>query len=255
MKKLRKHLDNLCETLSKYYDLTSISSHSGNIGFSRELISKHFLSINLPSSVVFSGGEIFDSDDNISGQIDLIIYPRSAPSLNIAEGINLIPVDAVLAVIECKSNLTTGSMEEGSSHLKLSLDACKKVKLLKRINHIGAGVPGEIVEGNLTAHTNTPYMIFAFDGPEEKTLREKLYDYQKVNNLSLEMMPEVITVLSKGYYLVQNNGWYIRKVSENVHWSKPSEDGMTLVGMYMYLMKIIESHGMSNKALPMTKYL
>lgn len=268
MKILQEHLNNIANTLSSYYELTSISTHNGNTGTVREYITKHFLNINLPSSVGYSGGELFDSNDTRSGQVDIAVYQSNLPKLNIGEGINLLPVDSVLAVIECKSSLTTGDMEASSNQLKIALDSCKKIKSLQRLNAVGIGKSyfeekgvgeivssGDVIEGNLTAHKKTPYMIFAFKGPSKSTLEQKLWEYQSLNNLTLDDMPEIITVLDKGYYLVKNNGWLLQKVPGNIHWSSPEEDKSTLIGMYTYLMKIIEANGMSKDLFPLTQYL
>ncbi|OOE47366.1 DUF6602 domain-containing protein [Salinivibrio kushneri] len=268
MKILQEHLNNIANTLSAQHQATSISKHGGNTGTAREYIIKNFLNLNLPSSVSYSGGELFDSNDDRSGQIDIAIFQNDLPKLHIEENINLLPVDSALAVIECKSSLTTGDMETSNNQLKIALDSCKKVKSLQRLNTVGIGKSyfkekgisevvnsGDLFDGNLTAHIKTPYMIFTFEGPDKSLLQKKLFEYQTKNDISLDDMPEVITVLDKGYYLVKNNGWLIQQVPGNVHWSSPQQDRSTLIGMYMYLMKIIEANGMSKDLFPLIDYL
>lgn len=273
MKLIQQHLKNIESTLASYYDLTSISGHSGNLGVSRELVIKHFLSNNLSSNLDFTSGEIFDSSDNLSGQLDIIIHQASTMKLNIAHEIDLVPVDCVKAIIECKSNLQTGSMKKpGRSSLKSALDSCVRVKKLNRINPVG--IDKQYLKNNkmpenmpkllfdktgLTSTLNdTPYLILAFKGPTENKLRECLYKYMNENSVSLEKMPNMITVLgSKGYSLVQNDGFYMRKVekSRNVHWSRLTDGGSSLVGMYMYLMKLSEAGELSQNLFPMKEYI
>ncbi|WP_163576442.1 DUF6602 domain-containing protein [Halomonas faecis] len=271
MKIIQKHLNNIQSTLKSYYDLTSISGHSGNLGTSRELIIKHFLESNLPSFLDFTSGEVFDSSDNRSGQLDIIIHAASSMKLNIASNIDLLPVDNVLAVIECKSKLQTGSMlDGGKSALKMSLDACVKLKRLDRINPIGMdkqylaynklpeNTPDILFEKSGLNPTQrlTPYMITAFKGPSEEKLRSCLWEYMKHNQLSIDLMPNVITVLDKGFYLVKNDGFYIPYVKDgNVHWSTMKEKSNTLLGCYMYLMKLSEAMRFSHNFFPVSEYL
>ena len=260
MKLIQKHLNNICSSLNEYYNLSSISNHSGNIGFSRELITKHFLCSNLPSNLDFTSGEIFDSDDERSGQIDIIIHPKSSIKLNIATGIDLVPIDSVLAAIECKSSLK-------APQLKLALDSCVRVKRMNRINPIGIddgyltknNIPKlatDLLEitGMLSAQNKTPYMIFSFKGPTEKTLRNNLLKYMENNNVSLDCMPNLITILDRNYYLVKNDGFFIKKIPGNIHWSAPPQQS-TLLGMYMYLIKLAEAQSLSENFFPVHKYL
>ncbi|EJL6539162.1 hypothetical protein NMT40_003665 [Vibrio cholerae] len=273
MKLIQRHLKNIEKTLSSYYELTSISGHSGNMGVSRELIVKHFLSQNLSSSLDFTGGEVFDCNNQKSGQLDIIIHQSSAMKLNIGEGLDLIPVDCAKAIIECKSSLQSGSMKSrGSSSLKVALDACVKVKSLKRINPVGMdeqylknrNMPKEALDllynisGLKVSLEETPYFIVAFKGPREHTLRDKLFEYMNVNGIPLEKMPNMITILgSQGYSLVKNDGFFMKKVTEpkRVHWSRLVEAESSLVALYMYLMKISEVNELSENFFPMKEYL
>ncbi|WP_434340209.1 DUF6602 domain-containing protein [Motilimonas cestriensis] len=271
MKLIQKHLNNIVETLNSYYGLTSISGHSGNLGTSRELIIKHFLESNLPSSLDFTSGEVFDSSDERSGQLDIIIHNSTSMKLNLASNIDLLPVDNVIATIECKSNLQTGSMlSTGRNALKTSLDACVRLKALNRINPIGIdkqycsdkGFPENMADllfdksGFTSSLASTPYMIIAFKGPSEKKLRECLWQYMKLNNVPLDSMPNVITILDKGYYLVKNDGFYIPHVKDgNVHWSTVEDKKSSLLGCYMYLMKLSEATRFSHNFFPVSSYL
>lgn len=270
MKVIQKHLNNINSTLNEFYKLTSISNHSGSLGTARELIIKYFLESNLPSSIDFTSGEVFDSKDNRSGQLDIIIHKSTSMKLNIANGIDLLPVDNVVATVECKSDLKAGSMKKnGRSPLKLALDACVKVKQLERINPLGIdsgylknnkmpdNMPLILLEqtGLLSTVDKTPYMIVAFKGPTEKKLREALWEYMVENSIDLDLMPNVITVLNQGYYLVKNDGFFMKKVKGGVHWSSPSEGNSTLIGMYMYLMKLSEATSLSNNYFPVKEYM
>lgn len=269
MKLIQKHLNNITLKLKSEFESTSISQHGGNLGTARESVVKYFLESNLPSNLDFTSGEIFDSLDRRSGQIDIIVHNSHSLKLNYAAGLDMVPIDNVLALIECKSSLTTGSMTSGSSHLKSALDSCVKSKSLYRINPIGIDsnylksnnlMPQDLAilenqTGLCATLPKTPHMIIAFQGPEVQTLRDSLSSYMRENRIDLEDMPNVITVLDRGYYLVKNDGFLIKKLENNVHYSMNKSQKSTLVGIYMYLMKLAESQKLSGNFFPVEQYL
>jgi hypothetical protein len=65
--------------------------------------------------------------DNInlcSGQIDIILSPKTHPKLQISENIAIFPIESVIGAIEVKSVLTTGN--KGDDELSKCLESCKK---------------------------------------------------------------------------------------------------------------------------------
>ena len=75
------------------------------------------------------------------------------------------------------------------------------------------------------------------------------------NNIDLDDMPDVITILDRGYYLVKNNGFLIRKVPGHVHYSRGESENSALLGFYIYLVKIAESQKLSKNFFPLGEYL
>ncbi|WP_247254200.1 DUF6602 domain-containing protein [Pseudomonas moorei] len=269
MKLIQQHLTNSTGLLTSKFNVSSLTTHGSSKGSAREIVVTEFLIANLPSNLEFTTGQIFDSKDNISNQADIIIYSKHSLKLNFGKDQNMIPVDSALALIECKSSLSTGSMIDGSSNLKTTLDACVKSKSLIRINPVGID-DGYLMQRNIPAHVGsmaeqitgmcatmkkTPFIIFAFRGPEEKTLRDSLYQYMTGNNVDLDDMPDIITVLDRGYYLVKNNGFFIRKVHGNVHYSTGNSESGALMGFYICLVKIAESQKLSGNFFPLEQYL
>ena len=108
MKLLLEHLKNNKEALLTYSDVISIAKHAVNLGTARESLIANFLKQNLPEYISYHTGEVFDSVDNRSGQIDIVLHPITAPKINLYNAINIFPSESVLAAIEIKSNLTTG---------------------------------------------------------------------------------------------------------------------------------------------------
>jgi hypothetical protein len=82
--------------------------HSGNLGSAREYFIGEILNRFLPGSVVVGSGEIIDGKER-SGQQDIIIYRSDFPVLAGFDSVNTYLIEGVIATIEVKSDLTTGS--------------------------------------------------------------------------------------------------------------------------------------------------
>jgi hypothetical protein len=245
-----QHLRNVAETLRLHSKQCGFADHGDNSGAAREALCRFFMQQHLPQSVSYFTGELFDQWDMRSGQIDLIIHPVGAPRLNLINDIDLVYADSALATIEVKSSLTTATLGK-PSHLKAALDSCAKIKRLARSSGIVCSFQGRTV-----TLAKTPVLVFAFEGPTVGTLREKLLEYQTANSLQVDLLPDLITVLGRDYYLVQNNGWLIDKVAdEGVVWSHNIEPEAVLLGMYAYLTKVIEAHGAMPWFTPFSAYL
>src|ERR1035437_1702550 len=235
MRILTQHMANLRGTLLEHAKKASLAAHPDNLGDAREGFARVFLEENLPRTINFLTGEVFNSADERSGQIDLIVYPASSPRLNLFGETHLVLADFCLAAIEVKSNLTTASLDK-PSHFKSALDSCVRLKRLGRMHPI----QGSMVGSGPVALTTTPYMVFAYEGPQRETLEAKLLEYQRHNCIEDDLMPDIVTVLSRSYYTVRNNGW-LTKIPEQYKWSTCEEDGV-LIGMYAYLVKLIEAY-------------
>jgi len=269
MKLIQQHLSNAKASLVSAFHSSSLTTHGSSKGTAREIVVAEFLITNLPSDLEFTTGQVFDSKDSVSNQVDIIIYSKRSLRLRFGKDMDLVPVDSALALIECKSTLTTGSMSEGSSSLKTSLDACAKSKRLIRINPVGMD-DGYLMQRNISPHAGelavqitgmcatmkkTPFLIFAFQGPEQKKLRDSLFQYMVENRVDLDDMPDVIAILDKGYYLVKNNGFFIRMVPGSVHYSTGGSDSDALTGFYIFLVKVAESQRLSKNFFPLEQYL
>jgi hypothetical protein len=247
---LIEHLRNVAATLREYGRQSAIAKHGDNSGAAREGIARNFLRNHLPESVSYLTGEIFDRRDSRSGQIDLIVHPSHAPRLHLIDDVNLVMADSVLAAIEVKSTLTTAAISQ-PSHLRSALDSCVRVKSLES----GMRIEGLKQSGPVVL-TRTPYFVFAFAGPTVETLREKLSEYQTTTGASLDLLPDLFTVLDREYYLVQNNGWLIDKVPDPaVHWSHSKQPEAVLLAMYAYLTQLIEAYGAHPRVTPISAYL
>jgi hypothetical protein len=82
--------------------------HSVNLGGAREHFIKEILANFLPKSVAVGSGEITDGRRR-SGQQDVIIYRSDFPVLSGFGSVNTYLIEGVIATIEVKSDLSTGS--------------------------------------------------------------------------------------------------------------------------------------------------
>lgn len=87
------------------FDRAGVFDHSGVIGSTREIAVAQFLREHLPQRFVVTSGKAVDSNGLLTPQLDLIIYDSylSAPLLRRLTGPELVPAEALIAVVEVKS--------------------------------------------------------------------------------------------------------------------------------------------------------
>ncbi len=122
--------------LHQKYEVSSTIRHKGERGRQRENGLLSFLSENLPSAYGVASGEIIPYKGKIpSPQCDIIIYDRlRMPVLGRNDIVQQVPLEAVYAVIECKSLVDTKALRE----TKVKIDAirllprCPSIRPLKK---------------------------------------------------------------------------------------------------------------------------
>ena len=103
---------------------SSISNHATILGDSRENFIRDILEKFLPSNVIIGTGQIIDSFDNMSKQIDIIIYRNDFPILRTLGSSDIYLLEGVIATVEIKSRLNEEKLFE-------ALENCKSVKDLR----------------------------------------------------------------------------------------------------------------------------
>ena len=227
-KLLLEHLNNCKEQLLQFAKHAGILEHKGNLGTVREGFIKNFLEDNLPENIKYHSGEIFDSNGNQSGQIDIVLHPISSPKLFIHKAINLFPIETVLAAIEVKSNL---------NDISSIVESCKKVRDLQ---------------------SDLPYIAFRYQGNSQKTLIENMQ--KKLANgqgFHVGHLPNIIVVLRQNYCLVRGNNWHHANATVEEVYSEVLTDEKVLLGLFSYLLKLIEewSAKPEKHSMPIKKYL
>ncbi len=169
-----------------------ISQHTAGRGFpnamignERETFRREFLKKVFPGKFRFGTGVITDSNNNLSGQVDIAIelpYEPSFPMPSTEE--RLYPAEAVGAVIEVKSNLATqwNEVEETVAKIK-KLE--RKLRLIMRIG--------------MSDLPKIPCYVAAYAGYKTK---EALVN--RLNSTPEECRPDGILVINPGYFVATN---------------------------------------------------
>jgi hypothetical protein len=105
-----KYCNKIEGLMQSWYDHNcEVLQHSSNLGSVREHFVKHILANFLPKGVMVGSGEIINRDGDRTGQQDIIIYRSDFPVITSLTSINTYLSEGVVATIEVKSNLRTGS--------------------------------------------------------------------------------------------------------------------------------------------------
>jgi len=238
---LSKHFAHVKYKLLSFASHFEIAKHGDMKGYGREALTGEFLKSHLSDQIEFLTGEIVDTEDLKSGQIDIILQSKKSPKIPLWGNIHLSYADSVIAAIEVKSNLTT-------EHLNNSLNASKKLKSLKRdviLNLTPAQKPLNKI----------PYIIFAFTGLSEATILKHIKNYASRYKISIDdFAPDMIVVLDKDYYMCKNDGWHfpIEPGGNFRTWTGVSDEN--LVGLYNYLTNVIVSYDSIERIIDIPRY-
>ena len=107
-------LASMQRTIQEEYDLSTSIRHRGERGRQRENGLLVFLRENLPITYGVATGEIIPFEGpSASPQCDLIIYDQlRMPILGRSKAVQQVPLEAVYAIIECKSILNKAALKD-----------------------------------------------------------------------------------------------------------------------------------------------
>lgn len=87
-------------------------AHNGENGRYREIILMNYLRKNLPDGVAAGTGFVRNRDEELTKQIDIIIYRSSFPTLFKEGDFVILMPESVLGIIEVKSRTTTANLTQ-----------------------------------------------------------------------------------------------------------------------------------------------
>jgi hypothetical protein len=198
----------------------------------RENAVQDFISRYFPSSHVVSKGKITDLNGLQSNSIDCLVLNPAHPNLVDSKGkFRLIFADGCDVAIEVKPNLAR------SDEIKRALEqgiSVKKVLRSKTALLMSGSKPKHIVDHSL----RIPFYIFCLKAFDEATLLQKIKEYYKDNNTSIEDQIDGVVIINLGilkqikhselnvygapHPIGKNSGWYFEDWGES-----------TLVGMLL----------------------
>lgn len=200
--KLLDALRNASDELESKFQSSKLFTHPGEIGSVREEIISDLIRPFLPECYGLGSGQIFSSEDEMSKQIDIVIYDSIYSNVLFKnQKANLFPCESVYGEIEVKSHLSTEelikSLDNIESMKKLSREDSKTLDITPLYElKIGAGLTCDSSKRN-----NYLGIIFGFDGLELKTLADKLDE--ELKHRDKKYMPDFIFCYKKGYMILK----------------------------------------------------
>ncbi len=103
--------------------LTTVAKHEVEIDAPRDSFIRNLLELFLPSSYAIGSGRVVDSEGQSSSKLDLVIYRRDFPRLNLPGSADMFLYESVLATIEVRPKLIRKTLFD-------ALDACASLSEL-----------------------------------------------------------------------------------------------------------------------------
>lgn len=181
----------------------TLSKHPGLKGDSAESIVREFLRLYLPINLEISSGQIFDTNGNISNQLDIIISEKSStPTLFLDKEhkTRLLPVECVYSVIEVKARLDKRELIKERSGVFENMLSVRKLEK-KAFYPSGVIVRDTNNYGREWADWPINYFVFAFDSIGLATLKAHINEYHVQHNLPPERRIDSVCILGKGMVL------------------------------------------------------
>ena len=162
----------------------------------------------LPNCYGLKSGEIFDQYDNISNQIDVVIYDNVYSNyFKKDSSTSLFPCESIYGSIEVKSYLNKDEFDKAIKNIK-SVRQLKRadsnildITPLRRLNFDDK----QFKLNDIGRHNEYVNVIFAYDSVSN----ESIIDYlDELKNQDLDLLPTFIYVHKKGmiYFKVQSDG-------------------------------------------------
>lgn len=222
-KVLTEIFDNLEKSL--YSDMSIRIENNLEDGMYREYLVKKVLEKIVPSKYCITDGFIIDSDNNISKQMDIIIYDKNYVPPFFDETYTVVPIEAVIAVIQVKTTINNKSLEDSRDNLN-------------SINHLNSKIGGQVIsasDGRIIEEKRyiMPYKIIV----AYRTDKSENYDYAAYLN-DVDML-----------YIVEDKApLYIKDRKEPDAVVNVDKDEL-LKAQTEYSLRKIEEHRLANFAL------
>ena len=209
-------------------EIRAVHTHRGNRGSVAESVVREFLREYLPPDYRVGEGEVIDSNEHVSTQLDIIITNPNQPFINDLKKPGLFLIEGVAAVGEVKTNLS-------SQDIDTLVESCKTFKKLKIIHQRGTQIVSNTSDiARFVAHR--AYYIFAYESQLKiETIHSKLNDYYLSDNTPIESQIDAVFCLDRGSIINFGDGMGSLKYSTKdkssipgIHIINSTPDGVLL---------------------------
>lgn len=201
---------------SDFASSTAQLQHRGLRGRVRESSFASYLDDYLPRNLVKRYNcEIVATDGSVSSETDVAICDQSTPPLRTLPGVDVVPVECTLALIEVKSHLDVPALRDAWAKLT-------RVKRFPKTAYIHARPPRATLHlfGKDWAYSPTFAFVFAYDSVALNLLGDAMLDLS--GGTEPEHRIDAIWVLEKGSvtWLADDGEW---------RFPKPGRKGIRLI--------------------------
>jgi hypothetical protein len=154
--------------------------HAGELGTAREEVIREFLRSYLPKRFEIASGFAFDASGNASRQLDIIIADAlTCPRFEAAGGARFYPCEAIVAVGQVKSSLTSVAEFE---------EALENLASAKRLDRSASGSAvdwrtAEPIDNILNhRHQVFTFLFVTSDILSEEAVRDALFEFVQAND-------------------------------------------------------------------------
>jgi hypothetical protein len=243
---LERNFASARSSLVSYLEQSGLAKNGSVVGTARELAIRNFLESSLPSLIEFKNGEIIDSHNNRSGQVDIILQTLSTVRIPLLNDTQIALADGVIAAMEIKSNLTWS--DKSDSTLKHAINTICKIKNLNP----------DPVSSKYGQHTisKIPCFLVSYKGMLKDRLLEILEKYESDTTIKPEMFwPDIIIVLKLGYCIFRNNGMVIPCAAGQKKYFIVNDPDQCLIPLFMYISKLLSIWNPESRIADLNKYV
>jgi hypothetical protein len=215
-------------SLHQQANLAGLLSHSSTVGTAREFLVKRVLQAVLPPLIHVGSGIIIDAHDNLSKQIDVVLFDSRFPLMEFEHGVGIYPIEGVVGTIEVKTDLSFGAslktaLENCHSVLSLSLASPNINAIRRRASTLEAELKTSPFESQIHAGCEVvpATYIFAYSGANAKSLCATATEWfteksepilqigPDVNGAPCGLCPGLPRVIVSGDSVgIANDGWF-----------------------------------------------
>lgn len=190
MNKWSEYLNLTSDELKIQGEKSGIIGHRSKIGDNRENVLKDFLSNHLPKRLFFCNGNIFNKDNVISNEIDIIIYNDIA--INFVSDLKMsINIESIASAISVKSHLDKKQLNDSLKNLASIPQISPDILSFK-------GLQGSNSEFFIDRHPTL--FVFAYTGLHPTTLLKHINDFYINNDIPQNRYAKAVIV--NGQYMI-----------------------------------------------------